>query len=175
MNKMDLRHAVDSGRGSGLVVPFYVRAETCVASGKTIHSESRIVAYSGICCDARHILRDSLDLEVDRSNRTKEGTLVDMSWDIKDIVALVQMGVMSVETAREMLGLDGPRESTRVRKQEQAEAEGMYAGAGDTPLCDDCAFFDEDENRCQVTGEERRFDQPACRQFRKSEQLEPVP
>ena len=98
-----------------------------------------------------------------------------MSWDIKDIVALVQMGVMSVETAREMLGLDGSKESGRVRKQEQTEAEGMYAAAIDTALCDDCDFFNSDENRCQVTGEERRFDQPACRQFRKSEELEPVP
>ena len=30
-----------------------------------------------------------LNPDVEKSNRTKEGTLVDMSWDIKDIVSLV--------------------------------------------------------------------------------------
>ena len=127
---------------------------------------------------SKNTIQTKMDLnpDVEKSNRKKEGTLVDMSWDIKDIVALVQMGVMSVQTAQEMLGLDKTKESSRVVKQEKSEAEGMYATAAEGHprfhegrLCDDCAFFDGDNNRCLVTGEERVFDQAACRQFLRAE------
>ena len=95
-----------------------------------------------------------------------------MSWDIKDIVALVQMGVMSVQTAQEMLGLDQVKESSRVQKQEKTEAEGMYASADGEHICDECGFFDAENNFCKVRDEERRFDQTACRQFLKVEDVE---
>ena len=114
-------------------------------------------------------MKMDLNPDLEKSNRKKEGTLVDMSWDIKDIVALVQMGVMSVQTAQEMLGLDKTKESSRVVKQEKSEAEGMYATAAESHVCDDCAFFDADNNLCLVTGEERVFDQAACRQFLRAE------
>ncbi len=116
---------------------------------------------------SKNTIQTKMDLipDVEKSNQAKEGTLVDMSWDIKDIVSLVQMGVMSVQTARKMLGLDGSNETSLVQKQEKAEAEVMYASSSSDQLCDECTFFDADENRCQVSGEERRFDQMMCRQF----------
>ena len=113
-----------------------------------------------------------LSPDVEKSNRSKEGTLVDMSWDIKDIVSLVQMSVMSVQTAREMLGLDKAKENSRVLKQEKSESEGMYASASEGQLCDECGFFDAENNHCAVTDEERSFDQAACRQFLKGENVE---
>jgi len=121
---------------------------------------------------SKNTIQTKMDLnpDVEKSNRKKEGTLVDMSWDIKDIVSLVQMGVMSVETAREILGLDGAKETGRVKIDEKKETEGMYANASVDTKCDGCAFFDADNNLCQVTGEERRFDQNACRQFRKADE-----
>ena len=123
---------------------------------------------------SKNTIQTKMDLnpDVEKSNRTKEGTLVDMSWDIKDIVSLVQMGVMSVQTAQEMLGLDRIKETTRVQKQEKTESEGMYASANEEHVCDECGFFDAENNNCTVTDEERRFDQAACRQFLKSENVE---
>lgn len=125
---------------------------------------------------SKNTIQTKMDLipDVEKSNRTKEGTLVDMSWDIKDIVSLVQMGVMSVQTAQEMLGLDQLKETTRVQKQEKAETEGMYATADEEHICDECGFFDAENNFCSVRDEERRFDQVACRQFLKAENVEIV-
>ena len=123
---------------------------------------------------SKNTIQTKMDLnpDVEKSNRTKEGTLVDMSWDIKDIVSLVQMGVMSVQTAREMLGMDKVKENSRVEKEDKSEAEGMYASAGENQICDECGFFDDENNRCTVTDEERRFDQTACRQFLKTVNVE---
>jgi len=120
---------------------------------------------------SKNTIQTKMDLnpDVERSNRTKEGTLVDMTWDLKDIVSLVQMGVMSVDTAREMLGLDRSKESGRVKTDEKKESEGIYATASFDTTCDSCAFFDAENNRCLVTGEDRRFDQKACRQFHATE------
>ena len=84
------------------------------------------------------------------------------------------MGVMSVQTAQEMLGLDKLKETTRVQKQEKTEAEGMYASADEENICDECGFFDAKNNFCSVKDEERRFDQAACRQFLKAENVEIV-
>ena len=125
---------------------------------------------------SKNTIQTKMDLnpDVEKSNRTKEGTLIDMSWDIKDIVSLVQMGVMSVQTAREMLGMDKFKENSRVEKEDKFEAEGMYVTGGEDHLCDECGFFDADNNNCTVTDEERRFDQAACRQFLIAEKLEIV-
>ena len=70
-----------------------------------------------------------------------------------------------MDTAREMLGMDLAKESGNISKQVKTETEVMYANASEGNVCDDCAFFGGDSNRCLVTGEERTFDQAACRQF----------
>ena len=81
------------------------------------------------------------------------------------------MGVMSVQTAQEMLGLDKVKETSRVQKQEKAESEGMYASADEEHICDECGFFDAENNFCSIRDEERRFDQAACRQYLKAEDV----
>ena len=125
---------------------------------------------------SKNTIQTKMDLnpDVEKSNQAKEGTLVDMSWDIKDIVSLVQMGGRlslrrqgSVQTAQEMLGLDKVKESSRVQKQEKSESEGMYISAYEEHICDECGFFDAENHRCLNTGEGRRGRQAVCWQYRR--------
>ena len=78
---------------------------------------------------SKHTIQQKMDLnpEVEKANRTKEGTLVDMSWDIKDIVSLVQLNVLSIESARKMLGLDVKKEDEKVESEEKASAVSPYS------------------------------------------------
>ena len=71
----------------------------------------------------------------------------------------------SVQTAQEMLGLDKVKETTRVQKQEKAESEGMYASANEEHICDECGFFDAENNHCLNTGEPRLGGQKGCWQY----------
>jgi len=48
----------------------------------------------------------------------------------------------------------------------------MYAFASEDHICDECGFFQAENNHCTVTDEERRFDQAACRQFLGGEGVE---
>ena len=57
---------------------------------------------------------------------------------------------------------------------DKSESEGMYVTASEDHICDECGFFDAESNHCTVTDEERRFDQAACRQFLKAEDVEIV-
>ncbi len=112
-----------------------------------------------------------LDPDLEKNNRTKEGTLVDMSWDIKDIVSLVQLGILSAPTAREMLGIDNVKEGEQVALEEGAAAVSPYKKLL-TPqiarpdlknrVCGECAHYRMEEVKCEVTGEERAFDHQAC-------------
>ena len=51
---------------------------------------------------------------------------MDMSWDIKDIASLVQLGILSVPTAREMLGIDAKKEGEKIELAEKASANLPY-------------------------------------------------
>ena len=122
---------------------------------------------------SKHTIQQKMDLnpEVEKANRSKEGTLVDMSWDIKDIVALVQLGVLSVSTAREMLGIEDKKEGKQVESEKQAEVVSPYrkilqrrAGLEDR-TCGECGSYSMEEAKCDVTGEQRAFDQQACLLF----------
>ena len=115
-----------------------------------------------------------LDPDLEKSNRAKEGTLVDMSWDIKDIVSLVQLGILSVPTAREMLGIDDKKEGKQVESDEQAGAVSPYKKVtpsrrvkadSENHNCGECAHYRMEEAKCEVTGEQRAFDQNACLVF----------
>ena len=122
---------------------------------------------------SKHTMQQKMDLnpEVEKANRTKEGTLVDMSWDIKDIVSLVQLGILSVPTARDMLGIDDKKERDKVAVDKQAAAVSPYervsqplsafAGLADK-ACGECAQYSMEEAICQLTGEEREFTHLAC-------------
>jgi hypothetical protein len=128
---------------------------------------------------SKHTMQQKMDLdpEVEKSNRTREGTLVDMSWDIKDIVSLVQLGILSVPTAREMLGIDDKKEGAKVEKEKQASAESPYekirplktiAGSA-VKTCGECGNYSMEEAKCQLTGEEREFTHLSCLLFGEEE------
>ena len=125
---------------------------------------------------SKHTMQQKMDLnpEVEKANRSKEGTLVDMSWDIKDIVSLVQLGVLSIPTAREMLGIDDKKEGDKVKDEEQAAAVSPYKKLSkpqkarsdlENRTCGECSGYSMEEAKCDVTGEQRAFDQPACLVF----------
>ena len=94
-----------------------------------------------------------------------------MSWDIKDIVALVQLGVLSVSTAREMLGIEDKKESVKVSSDELNEGISPYQKAPVNSadfqdcICGECAYYLMEEVKCDVTGEQREFDSKACNLF----------
>jgi len=115
-----------------------------------------------------------LDPDLEKSNRSHEGTLVDMSWDIKDIVSLVQLGILSVSTARDMLGIDDKKESKQVESDEHVAAVSPYKKLSKSQrarsdlekrTCGECFRYSMEEAKCDLTGEERAFDQSACLVF----------
>ncbi len=54
-----------------------------------------------------------------------------------------------------MLGMDKVKEDSRVLKQEKSESEGMYSSPNAGHICDECGFFDAENNFCLNTGERR--------------------
>jgi len=125
---------------------------------------------------SKHTMQQKMDLdpEVEKSNRSREGTLVDMSWDIKDIVSLVQLGILSVPTAREMLGIDDKKEAKQVEADEKEAAVSPYRkvkpsqrakAEEESRVCGECGHYLMEEAKCDVIGETRSFDQKACRVF----------
>jgi hypothetical protein len=125
---------------------------------------------------SKHTMQQKMDLdpEVEKSNRSREGTLVDMSWDIKDIVSLVQLGILSVPTAREMLGIDDKKEAKQVEADEKEAAVSPYKkvkpaqrakAEWENRVCGECGHYLMEEAKCDVIGEVRSFDQKACRIF----------
>ncbi len=129
---------------------------------------------------SKHTMQQKMDLnpEVEKANRTKEGTLVDMSWDIKDIVSLVQLGILSVPTARDMLGIDDKKEAKRVEANEKEAAVSPYKKVKQTqrakaeeenPVCGECGNYQMEDARCKLTGEEREFTNPVCLLFAEAE------
>jgi len=130
---------------------------------------------------SKHTMQQKMDLdpEVEKSNRTREGTLVDMSWDIKDIVSLVQLGILSVPSARDMLGIDDKKEGAKVEKEKQAAAKSPYekirpplrtSAEVSEKTCGECERYSMEEARCQLTGEEREFTHLSCLLFGEGEE-----
>ena len=77
--------------------------------------------------------------------------------------AWVFAGIMGVETAQEMLGLDPAKNPAGSRAE--ASWAGPFARANIAAVCDDCAHFDGDLNHCRVQQNETTFDTPVCRFF----------
>ena len=122
---------------------------------------------------SKNTLQEKMDLnpKVESANRAKEQRLVDMNWDIKDVTALVQLGIMSADSARKLLGLGDQAEDKAIQQDEEQAVEAMYSqaaakvrAASDT--CNECVHFVEDSNRCAVLEREAAFFDPACRFFR---------
>jgi len=112
-------------------------------------------------------LKMDLDPDIEAANRENEGKSVDLldEKQVKPIVDMVMAGIMSVETAQEMLGLD--REKNR---SGAGRAEGSWGGPfarADTAIdvCDACIHFDEARNFCRVHRAETTFDSSVCRFF----------
>ena len=110
-------------------------------------------------------LKMDLDPDIEEANRQSEGKSVDLldEKQVKPIVDMVVAGIMSVESAQEMLGLDPAKNPPSGSRSEAAWA-GLFArGEHDGEICDSCGYFDGEHNRCGVTQAEVTFDSPACR------------
>lgn len=118
--------------------------------------------------DRKLISRSSLQLKMDldpdteTANRQHEDKSVDLldEKQVKPIVDMVVAGIMSIETAQQMLGLDPAKNRPDVQSQAA-----LYSSADVGEMCDSCGYFDEEHNRCGVTQAETTFDSPACRFF----------
>ncbi len=109
-------------------------------------------------------MKMDLDPEIEEGNRVNESKSADLldEKQVKPIVDMVVAGIMSVETAQQMLGLD-PAKNPAGSRSEAAWA-GLFAhGDHSGEVCDSCAYFGEENNRCGVTQAEVTFDSPACR------------
>lgn len=106
------------------------------------------------------LMKMDLDPGIETANRLTESGTVDFTDEkqVKPIVDMVLSGLMSVETAQKMLGLD-PKEN-----RAKADWEGLYTrGDISDKICDECAYFNEENNRCGVTNTEVTFDTATCR------------
>lgn len=116
--------------------------------------------------DRKLISRSSLQLKMDldpameESNRQNESKTIDLldEKQVKPIVDMVVAGIMSIETAQGMLGLDPAKNKPTI----QANA-ALYSLADSDDICDSCAYFHVEDNRCGVTSADVTFDSPACR------------
>lgn len=109
-------------------------------------------------------MKMELDPETEQANRESEGKSVDLldEKQVKPIVDMVVAGIMSIETAQEMLGLDPAKNQTGSRAE--AAWGGLFSRANHSgEVCDSCTYFDAENNRCGVTQAEVTFDTPACR------------
>jgi len=106
-------------------------------------------------------LKMDLDPDIEAANRESEKKSVDLldEKQIKPIVDMVMAGIMGVEVAQKMLGLDP------AANKASASAEADYARAAADEVCDSCAHFDEDKNNCRARKSETIFSSPACRFF----------
>ena len=108
-------------------------------------------------------LKMDLDPDIEAANRDSEGQSVDLfdTKQVKPMVDMVLAGIMSVERAQKMLGLD-PEKNT-LSGTEAAWGGPSARGEAADAVCDDCVHFDEVRNHCRVHRSEVTFDTPACR------------
>jgi hypothetical protein len=107
-----------------------------------------------------------LDPDIESANRETEKRSVDLldEKQVKPIADMVMAGIMGIETAQEMLGLDPAKNPTGSRTE--ASWAGPFArGDRGNAVCDDCAHFDDERNHCRVQRNETTFDTPVCRFF----------
>ncbi|HRT94205.1 MAG TPA: hypothetical protein P5532_07280 [Planctomycetota bacterium] len=109
-------------------------------------------------------VRMALDPEVEATQTETERKEIDLTDEkvVKPIVDLVMAGVITPEYAREVLGI--PQEKNKPAPDSIAARLGAR---GDVPdgICDECEYFDAEENWCAIRETETRFDNNACRYF----------
>lgn len=107
-------------------------------------------------------MKMELDPDTEAANRHHEGQSVDL-FDEKQVTPIVNMviaGIMSIETAQQMLGL-GPAKD---QPDGQIQAS-LYSRADVGEVCGACAGFSDEHNRCRVTQADTSSDASACRFF----------
>jgi len=119
---------------------------------------------------SKNTLQTKMDLnpQIESTNRQQEKSIVDMTWDVKDIVSMVQLGIMSVETSQEILGLNPDQEGKRTKQTEASDISELFASGKvyeTIKLCGDCVYWDGSINHCSVLEIEKTFDDHICRQF----------
>jgi hypothetical protein len=107
-----------------------------------------------------------LDPDVETAQAEAERKDIDLTDEkaVKPIVDLVNAGVITPEYARDALGI--PQEKNRTEAERLDVATRLFS-QGDVPeaMCDECEYFDADENWCSIRETETRFDNNACRYF----------
>ena len=108
-------------------------------------------------------LKMDLDPDIEAANRDSESQSVDLfdAKQVKPMVDMVLAGIMSVERAQKMLGLD-PEKHTPTGTEAAWGGPSTRGGVADA-VCDDCVHFEEARNHCRVHRSEVTFDTPACR------------
>ena len=109
-------------------------------------------------------LKMDLDPDIETANREGEAQTVDLfdAKQVKPIVDMVMAGIMSLEKAQKMLGLD-PEQPEPAAGIDAAWGSPNARGDLADAVCDDCVHFDETRNYCRVHRSEVTFDTPACR------------
>ena len=115
---------------------------------------------------SKNSLQIKMDLnpEVEMSQTQTENKEVIEVTDPKIIIDMVNAGIMPIEEAQDKLGLNKG-------KYKQATAEWSYrppavAGAVEfDTICDECEFFDDENNWCDANNRDTRFDSRACTSF----------
>jgi hypothetical protein len=119
--------------------------------------------------DRKLISRSSLQLKMDldpdieaanRENERKEIDLMDEK-QVKPVVDMVVAGILSVESARQMLGI--PEEEGEATSEAVHGLPIEMAATGQTETCSACGHFNPEADHCKVHDSERKADDPACR------------
>jgi hypothetical protein len=113
-------------------------------------------------------MKMDLDPEIETANRDTERHKIDLLDEkaVKPIVEMVMAGILTVEAAQAMLGIE-PAPMPGASSMPTAASWGGLSvnGSAAGEVCDGCVHFDGDGNRCRVHRSERFFDSPACRFF----------
>jgi len=121
-------------------------------------------------------VRMQLDPEVEAVQTEAERKEIELTDEkaVKPIVDLVNAGVITPAYAREALGI--PQEKNQTEAERLEVATRLFSRV-DVPeaICDDCEYFDADENWCSIRETETRFDSNACRYFEASEDTVTTP
>jgi len=119
-------------------------------------------------------VRMQLDPEVEAKQTETERKEIDLTDEkaVKPIVDLVMAGVITPEYARDVLGI--PQDKNKPAPDSIAARLGAQ---GDVPdgICDECEYFDGEENWCSIREMETRFDNNTCRYFDAREETVTAP
>jgi hypothetical protein len=103
---------------------------------------------------------------VEASHTEKESKQPIEVTDPKIIIDMVTAGIMSIEVAQEKLGLD--KLKNKPAKAELDYRPPMMTGAVEfDTICDECEFFDDENNWCDANNRETGFDARACTSYEK--------